>query len=276
MVSVAVVALTLARASSDRQSVRAEASHPNIRAVNGATVVVATQLIGRGERIQSAKLALKRIEGPPIGTPVNSIAAAEDAVALATIQPGQIIVASDLAGGPDAHPGLAMLVPDGMRAVALRVNDEVAVGNFVSPGDRVDIQVVFSAKQAADIHGGAKTSSSAEAHVLLQDIGVLSAGQTLTTSADGRPVRMQNITVAVTPKDAQLLAVAKETGSFYLALRNPVDHGTITLPAVLASDLSGKRAGKPVVRRQAARDGASRRIQVIEGQTSSMRTVRED
>jgi pilus assembly protein CpaB len=274
--SVGVVILVLARSAPSSEPHQTTYIPQATVAVDGPAVVVATGLVGRGERISAGKLTLRRIEGPVLGSPLTSVDSAVDAVALNTIQAGQVIMAGDVAKGADAHPGLSVLVPDGMRAVALRVNDEIAVGNFVSPGDRVDIQVVFSAKQAAQLHDGASVAPSTEAHVLLQDIEVLSAGETLMATNDGRAIRMQTITVSVKPRDAQLLAVAKETGSFYLALRNPTDRGTTELPAVSADDLATDQGLPLAARSKPTAVKTAHRVQVIEGQASSMRTVLDE
>jgi pilus assembly protein CpaB len=271
IVSVGIVTFELVRTlstSTPRQSSTPQLVASDLRTV---AVVVATESIGRGEQIPRNKLALKRIEGPIVGDPFKSIADAEDAVALNVISPGQIVMSSDAAKGDGARSGLSFLVPEGMRAVALRVNDEIAVGNFLSPGDRVDVQLVLSGKQGQRLRGVSNGTGSAEARVLLQNIEVLSAGEALTVKSDGRAVRMQNVTVAVDPRDAQLLAVAKETGSFYLALRNPADRAVNTLPTVSADDL-GTTTRRPEITASAA-PATTRRIQVIEGRTSSMRAV---
>jgi len=231
----------------------------------GDTVVVARLPIARGQRITADSLTSMRVEGPLIGTPLRDAAAASGTIARSGISAGQIVMAADLipAGGPAGS--LALLVPPGLRAVALSVNDEVAVGSFISPSDRVDIQLVFSAAQVAQLALAPPADAALEARVLLQNIAVLSAGETLRVAGDGKAMRMHTITVAVTPRQAQLLAVAKETGAFYLALRNPRDKAVTVLPPFSARQLGGNLPPQAVT---------TRTVEVLAGAASSRMAVK--
>src|SRR3546814_3961444 len=144
-----------------------------------------------------------RVEGPLIGSPLRDVATATGGIARRDVVAGQILMASDVVSAGEAAGSLALLVPSGMRAVALSVNDEVAVGSFVTPSDRVDIQLVFSAEQVARLALAAPGDAALEARVLLQNIEVLSAGETLRVATDGNAIRMHTLTVAVTPRQAQ-------------------------------------------------------------------------
>lgn len=192
------------------------------------SVLTARQPIKRGERVTRESLSAIRMEPPPPPGALSAATAVTDAVALTDIAKGQIILESSLLVGEGARPGLAILVPEGLRAVALRVNDEVSVGNFVRPNDRVDIHLVLPNDRVArargkDIHRGDHT----ESHLLLQNVLILSTGETLASLDGQNAIRMTNITVAVSPEDALLLAIAKEAGEFYLALRNSADDAAV-------------------------------------------------
>src|SRR5207245_7692688 len=54
------------------------------------------------------------------------------------ISKGEFILPNRLAG-ENAGSGLPALIPPGMRAVSVRVNDIVSVAGFVTPGTRVDV-----------------------------------------------------------------------------------------------------------------------------------------
>jgi len=234
----------------------------------GDTVVAARLPIQRGERITADRLTLMRVESPLIGAPFRSIDRAAGGVARTHIAAGQILMAEDVASSEEPAGSLALLVPEGMRAVALTVNDEVAVSSFVTPSDKVDIQLVFSAEQVARLALDDGDNAILQARVLLQNVQVLSTGETLRTATDGRAIRMQTLTVAVTPRQAQLLAVAKETGAFYLALRNPADQALAALPPFSARQLAGAPAERP--------DKSARRtVEVIAGAASSRMAVGE-
>lgn len=113
----------------------------------------------------------------------------------------------------DGGAGLTATIPDGMRAVAIRVNDVIGVSGFVVAGTRVDI-----------ILSGSLTNGVIDvAKIILENVQVLAAGQNTERDADGKPMNVQVITVLVTPEDAEKLALASVEGRMQLALRNPLD-----------------------------------------------------
>lgn len=209
-------------------------------------IVVATRDIGRGEKIDATKLAILKVEGPaPVGS-LGDPRSAVGAVALSALPAGQIVLQGQiLAPGDTTKPGLSVLIPEGMRAVALRVNDEVAVGNFLRADDLVDIQLVLSNSALGPAEEGGN-SERRESRVVLQALKILSVGEALTEEAGDKAIRMQNITVAATPEQALVLAVAKQSGAFYLALRNPTDSKEDPVKPVRLEDLVGAARPEPV------------------------------
>ncbi|MBI4891598.1 MAG: Flp pilus assembly protein CpaB [Acidobacteria bacterium] len=111
--------------------------------------------------------------------------------------------------------GLAPVIPVGMRAVTVRVNDVVGVAGFVLPGMRVDVLIT----------GHPPGNATIVTKTVLQNILVLSAGQTLQTDGAGKPVNAPNVTVLVTPQQAELLTLAGNEGRIQLVLRNGGDQG---------------------------------------------------
>jgi pilus assembly protein CpaB len=109
--------------------------------------------------------------------------------------------------------GLAPIIPVGMRAVTVRVNDVVGVAGFVLPGMRVDVLIT----------GNPPGNRTTVTKTILQNILVLSAGKTLQTDASGKPVDAPNVTLLVTPKQAELLTLAGNEGRIQLVLRNGGD-----------------------------------------------------
>lgn len=252
---------------------------PEVNADTGDRVVeimVAAKDIPRGEKIDTTMVRPMKVVAPPppgsFGDPRSVI----DSIALVAIPPGQTVLSgSILAPGEGTKPGLSVLIPEGMRAVALRVNDEVAVGNFVRADDLVDIQLVL-ANQALGPNEGTNGPERRESSVILQAIKVLSVGEQLTVQQGNEAIRMQNLTVAVTPEQALVLAVAKNSGVFYLGLRNPVDTEQQDVPRVRLEDLvvAAKREPAPA-------DGtlpapsvvAPRQIEIIMGTSSGRQAV---
>lgn len=255
------------------------APKPQVATESGDRVVeimVAAKDIPRGEKIDTTMLRPMKVVAPPPAGSFGDPRSVVDSIALAAIPSGQTVLSGTiLAPGDGTKPGLSVLVPEGMRAVALRVNDEVAVGNFVRSDDLVDIQLVL-ANQALGPTEGTNSPERRESSVILQAIKVLSVGETLTVQQGDQAVRMQNVTVAVTPEQALVLAVAKNSGVFYLGLRNPVDTEQQDVPRVRLEDLvvAAKREPTPSDPSLPAPSVvAPRQIEIIMGTSSGRQAV---
>jgi pilus assembly protein CpaB len=109
--------------------------------------------------------------------------------------------------------GLAPIIPVGMRAVAVRVNDVVGVAGFVLPGMRVDVLVT----------GKPPNREGTVTNTVLQNIVVLSAGQTIEPDARGKAINAPVVTVLVSPEQAEILTLAGNEGRIQLVLRNGGD-----------------------------------------------------
>jgi pilus assembly protein CpaB len=136
---------------------------------------------------------------------------------IATIYKDEPVLAPRLAA-KGAGAGLAATIPPGKRAVALRVNDVVGLAGFVLPGMRVDVIVSGSASGTSGAHDTNITRT------VLQNIEVLSAGQHIERSADGKPEDVQVVNLLVTPDDAEVLTLASNETKVQLVLRNPLDN----------------------------------------------------
>src|SRR5690242_12370340 len=114
-----------------------------------------------------------------------------------------------------AGGGLAAMIPPGMRAVAVRVNEVIGVAGFVVPGMRVDVLISGS-------RPGDNSNIGTITRTLLQNLEVLSAGQDLKKDAEGKPVQVQVVNLLVTPEQAEQLSLAAAQTSIQLILRNPL------------------------------------------------------
>ncbi|HWC98103.1 MAG TPA: Flp pilus assembly protein CpaB [Candidatus Sulfopaludibacter sp.] len=136
---------------------------------------------------------------------------------LSQIYEGEAVMDSRLAP-PGGGGGLAATIPNGMRAVAVRVNDVAGVAGFVGPGTKVDI--VLSGNPP-----GIVNASGQQARTILQNIQVLSAGQNYKTDAEGKPVVVPVVNLLVTPDQAEVLSLVNNGNDAHiqLVLRNPLD-----------------------------------------------------
>lgn len=132
-------------------------------------------------------------------------------------------VASKEAGG-----GLPVIIPPGKRAMSVRVDDVVGVAGFVLPGTRVDVLVTLDQGAGEQIP---------RTRVVLQNIGVASAGQTIERDEEGEPQSVPVVTLLVDPEEAEKLALASSKGNIRLALRNSLDFEAVATPGISASRL---------------------------------------
>src|SRR5262245_16382029 len=136
-----------------------------------------------------------------------------------------------------AGGGLAAMIPKGMRAVAVRVNEVVGVAGFVVPGMRVDILISGNSPSGS---GNLGTLT----RTLLQNVEVLSAGQDFKKDAEGKPITVQVINLLVTPEQAEQLSLASSQTQIQLVLRNPLDRDEAKTPGTaLAHLFTGQRTG---------------------------------
>lgn len=138
-----------------------------------------------------------------------------------------------------AGAGLASMIPPGMRAVALRVNEVVGVAGFVVPGMRVDV-LISGNPPNGDGRLGNLTKT------LLQNIEVLSAGQDIRKDAEGKPVSVPVVNLLVSPEQAEKLSLAANQTVIQLVLRNPLDTRTAETPGAAMAQLFGPKWTPPV------------------------------
>jgi pilus assembly protein CpaB len=131
--------------------------------------------------------------------------------------------------------GLAPIIPVGMRAVTVRVTDVAGVAGFVLPGLRVDVLVT----------GRLPSSDTSITATVLQNLLVLSAGQTIQPDGRGQAINTPTVTLLATPEQAETLTLAGNQGSIQLVLRNGSDQTIEKTPGSGMAELFGGRA-KPV------------------------------
>jgi pilus assembly protein CpaB len=115
---------------------------------------------------------------------------------------------------------LAAILPPGMRAMAIKINESTAVGRLILPNDHVD--VLLSTRTRSRTGGGEEISTE----VILRNIRVLAIGQQIEVK-EGRKNSEGNVaTLEISPGQAEIVAQASMRGELSLALRSIADIGT--------------------------------------------------
>jgi pilus assembly protein CpaB len=209
----------------------------------GADVMVAANDLQVGARVEERDVKVINIpmSDLPPGAPRKRSEVIGHGVVI-PISKGEFILPNRLAG-ENAGSGLPALIPPGMRAVSVRVNEVVSVAGFVTPGTRVDVLLT----------GTPGSGSDQETTTVLQNVAVLASGHTLERTSTGEAQNTAVITLLVTPDDAQRLTLSSSEGHIQLALRNPLDIKQDDVAASNARGLYGKGPTPPPVVHVAAR-----------------------
>jgi len=198
----------------------------------GTAILVAARNLPIGTMIKEDDLKTAQWTGP---VPQEAVAKRDTLLqrgVVSTIYAGEPIMETRLApkGG---GAGLAAMIPKGKRAVAVRVNEVVGVAGFVLPGMRVDVLVSGNPPNAPPTMG-------TETKTILENIEVLSAGQSIQKDAENKPVSVQVVNLLVTPEQAEALSLASNEARIQLVLRNPLDTDEAKTPGTAMSYLFGR------------------------------------
>ncbi len=215
--------------------VSAHATHSKPKQVELRDVVTAGQPLSVGTTIRREQLKLTRVplELFPHGG-FSKVEEVLDRPVVSNILMDEAVLDGRLAARGSGL-GLAPIIPPGMRAVSVRVNDVVGVAGFVLPGMRVDVLVT----------GRPPNSNETMTTTVLQNIVVLSAGQTLQPESRGQAINTPVVTLLVTPEQAEILTLAGNEGHIQLVLRNGGDQATSKTPGRETADLYGLHKSKP-------------------------------
>src|SRR6202161_2333910 len=203
----------------------------------GADVVVAADDIQVGARVEEHDIRIARF--PAGGLPGGAYIKKSQVLGRGVIIPiskGEFILPSKLAP-ENAGSGLPSLIPPGMRAVSVRVNEVVSVAGFVGPGTRVDVLLT----------GTPNGSTENQTTTVLQNVAVIASGHTLERNASGDAQSTPVITLLASPEDAERLTLASSEGKIQLSLRNPLDTHQDPVDAANAKGLY--MGGTPVAAR---------------------------
>lgn len=230
-----------------------------------ASVVVAARDLTVGTIVTAADVRV--VKWPLHATPPGYLGTSEAVVGRGVITPVRInepLLDGKLAG-KGAGGGLSVTIPEGMRAVSVKVDEVIGVAGFVVPGTRVDVVVTLNQQGRAE----------AITQVLLQNVPTLAAGQFTQPDAQGKPQRVTVITLLVTPDQAETLILAANEGRIQLALRNTLDLATLEPRGARSGGLLRVGRDAPVGRSTTAapRSGVAPDRAVIEAYRGGVRTL---
>ena len=178
------------------------------------------------------------VEGQPDGDPKKLLGT----VVRYAITAGQPATRGSLVG-PQDRGFLAAALGSGMRAITVPVNVSSGVAGFVFPGDHVDMVLT------QNVEGGGDGPALKVSETIIRNLRVLATDQRITDKDDEGKTQVKtfsNVTLEVTPRIAEKIAVAQSLGSLSLALRSIADNsaeveravasGAIKVPAGTTPD----------------------------------------
>jgi pilus assembly protein CpaB len=204
-------------------------------------VVVAATDLPLGTELASDDLRV--IEWPASAVPQQVFGDPNDVIGRGLIAPvfeNEPILPVKLASIEEGA-GLPPIIPPGLRAVSVRVNEVIGVAGYVVPGTRVDVVATVSPSP---------NQQDTTAKVILTNVQVLAAGTKIESDEGNKPMAVNVVTLLVNPEESERLTLAANEGKIQLALRNPLDRESPATTGAKAALLLGTQAP---VRRPAPR-----------------------
>ncbi len=226
-------------------------------------VVVAARDLPAGQALSTSDLKVTR--WPQAGLPqgsFNSVNTLSGRVLKTAASKGEPLLIGKLAA-KGLRGGLSAVVPDGYRAMTVKVDEVIGVGGFVQPGDQVDV--------LATVAKGPYQKDPIT-RTVLQGVNVLTVGANVTQSKNAKPRRDKSkvVTLQVSPLQGETLALAANEGKLILSLRNHADNREHPSKGVRLTTLlpitTGKDGGK------VANEEKRPTVEIIKG---SVRTQQE-
>ena len=202
-------------------------------------VAVAKVAIPIGSKIIAEQIMV--VQFPKESTPDGAFDSAEKLagrVAVVNIGAREPITESRLAAEGTAA-GLSAIIPEGYRAMTVKVDDAAGISGFIQPGALVDVVVTI------DPEGTGRQNPISK--IVLQNIKVLANGQNIDKPENEREANsVKAVTLQVTPEQAEKLALAATEGKLQLVMRSQIDQGNEETPGVNKRNLLTGDTAMPV------------------------------
>ena len=191
-------------------------------------VVVPNRSLARGHVLAAGDISVRQI--PAKYADSNSVNGSNYETALGQridfdIDQGRPLLWAHLEGG--MTPTFSGKVPEGLRAMTVRVDEVNSISGFLQPRDRVDLLMS---------HG---SGAEQVIYPLIEQLEVIATGtQTLVDkSGAGRERRFATITVQVSPTQAKRITLAQQVGKLTAMLRNPDDESPLSDAPLTVAEL---------------------------------------
>ena len=198
---------------------------------NLTNVAVAKVQIPIGSKIVAEQITV--VQFPKESTPdgaYDSVEKLAGRVAVVNIAAREPITEARLAPEGTAA-GLSAVIPEGYRAMTVKVDDAAGISGFIQPGTMVDVVVTIDPAEAA-------SRQDPVSKIVLQNIKVLASGQNIDKPEDEREANsVKAVTLQVTPEQAEKLALSSAEGKLQLVMRNQIDQGDEQTPGVTKRNL---------------------------------------
>src|SRR5215211_4671096 len=206
---------------------------------NLSKIAVAKVAIPIGSKIVAEQIMV--VQFPKESTPDGAFESPEKLagrVAVTNIAAREPITESRLA--PEGtSAGLSAIIPEGYRAMTVKVDDAAGISGFIQPGTLVDVVVTI------DPEGIARQDPISK--IVLQNIKVLASGQNIDKPKDEREATaVKAVTLQVTPEQAEKLALASSEGKLQLVMRSQIDQGDEQTKGVNKRNLLNGDTATPV------------------------------
>jgi len=190
--------------------------------IQSQDVLVANEDIGQGVRLSADNVRWQRWPDDSLNPAYIQKQTTPDAIKDLS---GSVVRSQFVAGEPIRNVKLARpesgfmsaILPEGMRAVAVRVSAQSTAGGFILPGDRVDI--IQTTSQQASPNEPAQNVS----RTILGNVKVLAIDQTV-SEKDGESVVVgKTATLELSPAQVEQVTSAEASGTLSLSLRSITD-----------------------------------------------------
>ena len=180
--------------------------------VANQSIIVAARDLGRGTVLQPADLRVSKLNGNLNG----SFSRSQDVVGgtlLAAVKQSEPLLEDRVATRVPKAGAPSTAVPDGMRAVSIRVAESDGLTSLLRPGSKVDLQAVVEREGTTSLR------------TILQNVEVLAVSPQPQPAGGNRGL-LPIVTVLARPQDSDALALADSGARVRLVLRNPLDEQT--------------------------------------------------